>query len=190
MNIRPLYYLLLGLLLVAALSGGVTLLVRRSNNPGIEILLPTATPTPELKVYVSGAVNREGVYSLKQGDRVEQALAAAGGAAESADLSPINLAQRLRDQDHIHVPKVGETIPLTTTPSPTSDSRRIDINTASAQLLDSLPGVGPTRASAIVRYREEHGDYCSTEQVMQVEGIGQGIYGQIRDLITVGRGCE
>ena len=173
------YRLLLGLLTMAAVAGGVFFAVRASSSSGISIQLPTATPTPEVRVYVSGAVREPWVYTLGPGDRVADALKAAKGATVDADLARVNLALRLHDQDHIHVPQRGEQVPVTSQPT------RVNINTAPAAVLATLPGIGPVKAAAIVEYREANGAFVRVDQLMQVQGIWPAIYEQLRDLVTV-----
>ena len=87
-------YVVLGLIIMGALSGAIALLATKSgsNNPGVEIMLPTSTPIPELKVYVSGAVVAPGVYDMRQGQRLVDAIEAAGGSTQGARLSCMNLA--------------------------------------------------------------------------------------------------
>lgn len=109
-SLRNLAFYVLLALFIGALSAGITLLITDdgSNSPGIEILVPTVTASPVLKVYVSGGVQIPGVYTLKRGDRVEDAIQAAGGAVEGAQLSCVNLAVRVTDEAHFHVPDAGE----------------------------------------------------------------------------------
>ncbi|MDP3063041.1 MAG: helix-hairpin-helix domain-containing protein [Chloroflexota bacterium] len=177
-----LYRLLVLALALAVVAGVAVLLVRLGNTSGVEVLLPTATPTPELKVYVSGAVARPDVYTLVPGDRVEDALAFAGGVLDGADISRLSLAQRVRDGDHIYVPRQGEALP---TPTASAADGRIDINTATSAELETLPQIGPVVARAIVSYREEHGAFASVEELMLVKGIGPATLEKLRDRVTV-----
>jgi competence protein ComEA len=197
----------------ALVLGAVVLLVRRDDNAAIQILLPTpevraAAPgtsgappvdrgmTPAMSVYVSGAVRNPGVYPLGEDARLADALAAAGGATGDAQLESINLARRVRDEEHYHIPRVGETPP----PAPNTaggqalapvasaseeDGGLIDLNSASEALLDTLPGIGKTLASAIVAYRELNGPFSSVEEIINVPRIGPATYEKIRDLVTV-----
>ena len=132
---NALFYLMT-VLFVAALSGGIALLVvqGKDGGPGLEILLPTPTPPPVLKVHVSGAVARPGVYTMVEGDRVEEALAAAGGITGSGNLSCLNLAQRVVDEARYQVPAQDEPCPTAPASPPSRDAEgRIDLNTATAQ---------------------------------------------------------
>ncbi len=176
------------ILLIAAVSGGIALLVvqHRSGSSGVQIQLPTITPTPELKVYVSGAVARPGVYSMANGDRLADLIAAAGGADGGARLTCVNLAARISDEDHFHVP--GREEPCQAAPSvagTAQEDSRTDLNTATAAQLESLRGIGPVKAAAIVGYRQSNGPFESTEQIMDVNGIGAKTYEGIRDLASV-----
>ena len=126
---------LLVLAIVATVVGALTLLARRSSSDGgLEIVLPTTVPQASavLKVYITGAVNSPGVYTVDDGDRLIDVIEAAGGAAEQADLAAMNLAARVRDQDHWHVPVLGEETgrPTTLAGRP---SDRIDLNSADAE---------------------------------------------------------
>ncbi|MBM3947663.1 MAG: ComEA family DNA-binding protein [SAR202 cluster bacterium] len=182
----------LALAVAAALAGTIFLLVRSgSAGEGIElvVLSPTATQVVVFKVYVTGAVRNPGVYEVKAGDRLAEVLAAAGGPTEGADLIAVNLAARVRDEEHRHVPKVGEAVEVAggaDGPSGVvSASGRLDINTATADELVALPGIGQVRAQAIIRYRDANGPFARVEDLLEVEGIGPATLEAIRDLIEV-----
>ncbi len=156
---------------------------------------PTPAPTPApppIIVYVSGAVAHPGVYALPPDARVADALAAAGGPLDGADLAPVNLARRLRDEEQVHIPRPGETplalptplLPAAATPGG-GTAGLVNINAASAAELDSLPGIGPGYAQRIVEYRESHGPFATVEEIQNVPGIGPATFARIRDLITV-----
>jgi len=151
---------------------------------------PTATPQP-IQVYVTGAVAQPGVYALPWDCRVQQAITAAGGAAADADLLRVNLAQRLYDEDQVYIPHLGEASalpvpPLTRAdpPATATSSRGVNINTAPAEELIALPGIGPALAQRVIDYREANGPYQSKADIKKVKGIGDGIFAQIQDLIT------
>ena len=176
---------LVGLIFVA-IAAGLVLFVKNYTNdsPGVEILLPTDTPPAEIQVYISGAVASPGVYRLTDGDRLADAVELAGGATEDAVLSQVNLARQLKDEDHFHIPKVGEAEQnLNGTGEVNS---LIDLNTASVSQLETLPGIGPVRAQAIVDYRETNGLFEAIEDVINVRGIGNATYESIRDVICAG----
>jgi competence protein ComEA len=153
---------------------------------------PTATLAP-LRVYLTGEVAQPGVFELPPGSIVEDAVLAAGGFTERAEVEALNLAQRLADGMHIHVPVRGEAAtipPISGGDEPpdgaTGQPLLVNINTATAEELAALPGIGPAIAEAIIAYRQDNGFFTTTEQVMDVPGIGESKYEQIRGLITTG----
>jgi competence protein ComEA len=146
-----------------------------------------ATPTPAtINVYVSGAVENPDVYSLPLNSIVKDAVAAAGGATADADLDRINLAARLSDQMQVYVPRKGEAAPPPNGSSSVASTAVININTASVEELDKLPGIGPALAKVIVDYRATHGPFKTIEDINNVKGIGDALYAKLKDLITVG----
>jgi competence protein ComEA len=171
-----------------------TVLKRPDPGPMLTITLqprPTldpATPTPAtINVYVSGAVNKPDVYALPLGSLVKDAVAKAGGAAVDADLDHVNLALKLSDQMQVYVPRKGETV---ATPKASSGSATlsapININTATAEELDRLPGIGPSLAQVIIDYRTQHGPFKTIEAINEVKGIGDALFAKIKDSIMVG----
>ena len=174
--------LALVLLFMLALAGGIAALVQRGGG-GVEVTLPEATRTPSLKAYITGAVNRPGVYGFTDGDRLDELLRMAGGPIEDADISGLNLALRLRDEGHFYVPTVGETLPVTSQNAGVIPDDVIDLNSATAADLETLPGIGKVKAEAIVEHRESVGRFSTVEEVMAVPGIGpatlNGIKGQV-----------
>jgi competence protein ComEA len=149
----------------------------------------TATLTP-LRVHVSGAVLHPDVYVLPPGSIVRDAVMAAGGPAPDADLERINLAVELQDQQQVRVPRKGETL----TPASEDSSRGsegtsglININTATAAQLETLPRIGPAMAQRIVEYREANGPFKTIEEIQNVPGIGPATFNGLKDLITVGQ---
>jgi competence protein ComEA len=146
------------------------------------------TPTPAtINVYVSGAVDNPDVYPLPLNSIVKDAVAAAGGATDEADLDRINLASRLSDQMQVYVPRKGEAAPPPPNGSaPAAATEMININTASVEDLDKLPGIGPSIAKAIIDYRTTNGPFKKIEDINDVKGIGDALYAKIKDQITVG----
>jgi len=179
------------LLLLLILVGGALLYLRWPRPTPIEIIEPTPVPasTPaEIGVYVVGAVLNPGVYFLPQGSRVDDALEAAGGPTDEADLVRVNLVKRVCDEEQIYVPRLGEENPPLPPPSGSSGGQaggKIDINTATAAELETLPGIGPVRAQRIVDYRKANGPFTAIEDIKNVRGIGDAIFADIEDLITV-----
>ena len=136
-------------------------------------------------MFVSGAVVRPGVYQLQEGDRLGDALVVAGGPTADADLRSVNQALRVRDEDHLHIPRIGETPVVKSPREEMSALVRLNINEADVGALKELPNIGETRANAIVAYREQNGGFGELAEIMEVDGIGPGIFESIRDLITV-----
>lgn len=152
--------------------------------PSLTPIPPTSTPSP-LTVSLGGAVTCPGEYTLPPGSLLADALQAAGGPAPNADLDRLNLAQALEPGQYIHVPAVGEVLP-TPTPYGLASDGRIDINLAGAELLQTLPNVGPATAQNIIEYRQSQGLFEKIEDIVQVKGIGEKTFEKIQDLITVG----
>jgi competence protein ComEA len=187
--------LVVALIVVLAAAGAVGLLLaRRPETAPIEIRppaptatpLPTATPAP-WRVYVTGAVRHPGVVTVAPAARVEDAVRAAGGPADEADLERINLAAPVYDGQHLRVPAVGEEFSVTDEglASP-GVARRVNINLATVAELDTLPGIGEVTAAKIVAYRQQHGPFRTIEAIMDVSGIGEAKFEAIKALITVG----
>ena len=141
-------------------------------------------------VYVCGSVVTPGVYELEQGSRVCDALEAAGGFSEGADENRINLAAGVRDGEMIFFPMEGEEIPDAAAGyaygiEGSAEGGLININTADVTLLCTLPGIGESKAKAIIRYREEHGAFRDITEIRNVSGIGENLYRDIADLICI-----
>jgi len=148
----------------------------------------TTTPT-SVVVYVAGDVVAPGVYTLPAPARVNDALAAAGGAAPTADLDVVNLAATVHDGERVYVPAVGQPIPpsieITASGGSSAPTGPVNINTATADELDVLPGVGPATAAAIIARRQEHGPFQSVDELADVRGIGPAKLDALRGLVTV-----
>jgi competence protein ComEA len=160
---------------------------RPSSQDGIDVRLPeAATPTPgdgQLKVYVTGAVQRPGVYSIRPGDRVADAIEAASGPTEDADTININFARRLRDEDHITVPRKGDPLAISITAD--APARRIDINTATTATLETLPGIGPSRAKSIIDSRLRDGPFTDPADLVKRKLLPQSVFDGLKDLIDI-----
>lgn len=147
----------------------------------------------EISVYICGEVKKPDVVKVKEGTVLDDALELVGGPTDAADLNSINLAYRLCDQDMIKIPKKGEKltgtekyIPPTNPTQPASKKDgKININTASESELDTLPGVGPSTAKAIIKYREQKGAFKAIEEIKNVNGIGDSKFNLMKDNITV-----
>lgn len=135
-------------------------------------------------VDIKGEVKNPGVYKLEKGSRVFQLVNSAGGYKDSADHNALNLSKILRDEEVIYIPNLSEEFP---TYQEYSDkvSLKININNAPKELLDTLPGIGPSTAQAIVDYIEENTYFNTIEEIMNVPGIGENTFDKFKDLITV-----
>ena len=136
---------------------------------------------------VKGAVNRPGVVMLPEGSRVQDAVRAAGGLAPNADVERVNLAAPLADGMAVVIPRRGENPPSVGDPAlaGAAQGEKVDLNRATAAELDALPGIGPSKAAAIVKYREEKGPFRTVEDLLDVPGIGPALLEQIRDRVVV-----
>lgn len=138
-------------------------------------------------VDIKGAVKNPGVYQMKAGDRVKDALDAAGGLTGEADSQKVNLAQRVEDQMVIVVPKVGEEVtemPAGATSKKASKEGKVNINTATVEELKTLKGVGEKKAEAIIDYRKKNGSFKTKEDLMKVRGIGKKLFESFQERIV------
>lgn len=147
--------------------------------------------SPGIFVYVCGAVNAPGVYELDQGSRVYEAIAMAGGLSKEAAGETLNQASVARDGERIYVPSksdlekglAADGRPETTDPDASKEDK-VNINTSTKEELMNLPGIGDAKAESIISHREANGPFTSIEDLMQVEGIKQGVFNKIKDRIT------
>lgn len=193
-------------------GGGAGGASRGSTLPGGAAVTTVAT---QLVVHAAGAVQRPGVYRLAPGGRVDDLVTAAGGLSTDADTGRLNLAAPLQDGERLYVPRVNQDqIPSAvdgdgpaTTPAGSGGSRAtgssggssgssgssasapgagpVNLNTASLEQLDTLPGVGPSTAQAIADYRQEHGRFKTVDELLEVRGIGDAKMAQLRPRVTV-----
>lgn len=177
-----------GMLFSVVLFGGVALLLSRPQPVQITVNPPQPTPTVTapgpIVVYITGAIANPGLHTMPHDSRVQVALTSAGGALPVADLQRVNLAQRLRDGDHVHVPAEGEAL-STTSAINAASGPQIDLNRADATQLEALPGIGPVIAARIVAYREANGPFTALEQLTNVEGIGEATLSNITPLLRI-----
>jgi competence protein ComEA len=143
-----------------------------------------------IMVDIQGAVKYPGVYSLAEGDRLIDAIHAAGGYLADADTRMLNHAMKLPDEFFIYVPRVGEEVDFSSSfMSQQSDGAdgdgKVNINTADTEKLMTIPGIGPSKASAIIQYRDENGPFASVDAIMDVSGIGQKTFERLESFITV-----
>lgn len=176
-----------GILFGLFLAALIWVVVRNPSGEAVT-LRPAPTERPII-VHITGAVPRPGVYALPEGSRVQDVIAAAGGFLAEAEKSQINLAALLIDGEKLDIPYIEGGSPILPTPGPTvvaATTELININVASQGELETLPGIGPTTAQKIIDYRQQNGAFVSIEEIVNVSGIGPGIFERIKDLITVG----
>jgi competence protein ComEA len=166
--------------------------------PGTSGDAPPADAASTITVAAAGAVARPGVYVVPTKSRVADVVAAAGGTLPDADLDQVNLAAKVADADRVFVPRKGQPVPpvvgagsggLTSGAggaAPGSTSNPVDLNTATAEQLDALPGVGPATAQAILAYRSAHGGrFKSVNELLEVRGIGPAKFEALQGLVRV-----
>ena len=137
-------------------------------------------------VHAAGAVVRPGVYKLRAGARVADLLDAAGGPIAEADLDALNLAAPLTDGERVYVARKGEVAPPVAGGDGTTGKQGpVNLNTATAEELDALPGVGPSTAQAILEFRKEHGRIRSVDELLEVRGIGEAKLAALRSKVRV-----
>ncbi|KRN88922.1 helix-hairpin-helix domain-containing protein [Ligilactobacillus ceti] len=150
--------------------------------------------TKKYYVDIKGAIKKPGVYAVVKGSRITKLLKQAGGASEEADLSQVNLAQKLNDEDVIYIPYKGENIhdfkqqsaQATTQKSQnTSSAGKVNLNTADKNELMSLNGIGAKKADQIIAYRTKNGSFQNVTDLKNVSGIGDKIYASLAEQITV-----
>jgi competence protein ComEA len=191
---RPYIAMLFLFLLVL---GGTIWALRRPEPAALTIITPTPRPTPTTAlviVDVRGAVAKPGVYTLTAGSRVQDALAQAGDVLPNAETRALNLARRVNDGEQIYVPTIGEaTVPPPAVSGKNVQSNaatktpigKINLNTATLEELDALPGIGPSIAQRIIDFRTQNGAFEKIDDVKKVRGIGDALFSSIKDMITV-----
>jgi competence protein ComEA len=187
---KTVMYIFIGILLGLLLAGGIWVAARTPEGESVT-LIPAPTPEP-LRVHVAGAVVRPGVYALPEDGRIEDAVEAAGGFVVEADKNALNLAAFLEDGERLDIPYVEgyepateEEFAVTGTPSPNAGEDLVNINTASLDELVKLPRIGEAIAQRIIDYRDDNGSFTRIEDIKNVTGIGESIFDEIKDLITV-----
>jgi competence protein ComEA len=174
-------------IIVGVLFGvGILFLISRPPRGDPIQLIPAPTESP-IMVYVSGAVGKSGLYSFPMGSRVNDAIQAAGGFTENADINFLNLAKLLEDGEQVIVP---ELISPGTSGSQSLPNypllALVNINTATLEQLDTLPEIGPKTAQNIIDYRNANGPFTKIEDVLKVPDVGPATFENIKDLITIG----
>ena len=189
------------ILLVGAnyLRGQISPPARDENAAAVTVGLKESRTSPSLKVHVTGAVARPGLYELDAGSRAADALEKAGGATPAADINQINLAAKLADGQQLVVPEFGAAGAGGAAPGTAPGSgataggsqgssgakQPVNLNTATLEQIDSLDGIGPKTAQKIIDYREAHGGFKSIEELMEVPGIGPSKFEQLKGEVVV-----
>jgi competence protein ComEA len=184
---------LAGLAALAAvgLVGGYGVAMRARPRPmKVSLAAPQAREGENVRrifVHVGGAVRRPGLYRLAGGARVDDAVRAAGGVLEDADLDALNLAARVKDGDKVLVPARGDGSDGASAQGGAGGAQGslVNLNTATAADLDTLPGIGPALAQRILDFRERNGGFRTVEDLLEVPGIGSKKFEELRDLVTV-----
>ncbi len=176
--------LAVGIVAAAAVVLLAPRVLHRGGAPAAVVPLRTATrarvATTALVVDVAGAVARPGLYHLPSGTRIADAVAAAGGLSAKADSTLVNLAAPLADGEQVLVPVRGAAAAAGGAPSPTAP---VDLNTATPDQLDALPGIGPATAEKIIAYRQAHGPFRAVDELEGVPGIGPSKLAQLKGLV-------
>ena len=134
-------------------------------------------------IDVKGAVFKEGVYEMKEGDRVKEAIEKAGGLLPDADMKKVNLAQMVQDQMLLYVPNKNE--PVQEGAASSKGEGKVQINTASKEQLEKITGIGSRKAESILKYREEHGPFQKIDDLLEIDGIGRKSLEKIKDQIII-----
>lgn len=167
-----------------------------NNIEDVKMVKNSENTTKKISIYISGAVNSPGVVELKSNDRLMEGVKLCGDLTEEADTNRINLAMKVKDEGHYIIPKVGEEIIVedsnveTESKNNSSDGEgneknKININSASIEELDSLPGVGEVTAQKILDYREENKEFKSIDEIKNVKGIGENKFNDLKDYICI-----
>jgi competence protein ComEA len=181
--------LLAGLILIFVLPqrGSAIVLITKTPN-----LTPIPTATLSLiRVHLTGAINAPGILSLPKGANLADAIEKAGGLIDGYDSNLLNLAEVLQDGSRIHIPNIAEQESGFNNPQRSQPLLNIEepllvnINTADLDTLVLLPGIGPSKAQAIIQYREQNGLFMRIEDIQKVKGIGPSTFDSIKDLITI-----
>jgi len=153
-------------------------------------IVETSSEESRIKVYIAGQVRYPGVVDIPKDSRLYEAVELAGGSLADADLSRVNLALRISDGHMYIIPKIGEELPASLGVESIgvqtqSEDGKININSADKTLLETLPGIGPTRAEGIIEHRERHGSFETIDEIKNVSGIGDKIFEGLKDYVTV-----
>ncbi len=192
MNNREKYLVGIIIVLIGALLFSLNRPVREEKKEEPSIIIEDEEPKSfKIAVHIGGAVRNPGLYYISSDSRVADAIQVAGGPTSEADLDAINLASKVTDGSKILVPSKLKTLDTSSDIKDSqgetlvTNSKKININTASTKELEELPGIGPALAERIVSYRETNGPFKSIEEIKKVSGIGEKKFEAIKDLIVV-----
>lgn len=176
---------------------GVILLFNKEEYTQIETDNVFDTATEEyidveksIKIHISGEVNYNGILELREGSRIDDAIKQAGGITQNADIKKINLAYELSDGQKIYIPSFEdeenkEYITENSGLENEEKDEKININKATQTELETLPGIGPSLALKIIKYREENGKFTNVEELKNVSGVGENKYEELKELIKI-----
>ena len=173
MEIHHKYRLIIVILLLSIVAGSSIFLIVRYSQVTRPMEISLATHTNPITIDIRGEVVNPGFYQLYWGDCLSDAIDAAGGFTTHAAISNLPLSSFLEHNDYIFVPSVH------------NSPQRVNINTAEKWLLEALPGIGKTRADNIIAYRSINGPFQNIKEIINVPNIGEGIFSNIKDLITI-----
>ena len=200
---KPLHYMIYGLLIGLLAAGSIFLISQQEHGTPIT-LSPAPSPSPTLppkptptlvpiQVQIGGEVINAGIYAIEKDRRLVDLLELVGGLTEQADLDRVNFAALLHDGDYFYIPGLDEPIPDTARNSPKNSNSEsaikfdypLNLNEVNQEALESLPDIGPTKAIAILVYRDEIGGFTSVDELLNVPGIGPAILESLRDYIII-----
>lgn len=203
MTLKPWLYILCGVLFGLLAAGAILLISQPERGHPIALTpapsptpsslpKPTATPSP-IQVLIKGQVAKPGIYQLDKETRLSDLIELAGGLTELADVNRVNNVFILRDGDYFYIPANNEIIPETARNAPGNNpldaadyfDYPLDLNEATQEALESLPGIGPSKASDIISFREQMGPFSSVEDLLNIPGIGPTTLESIREYLIV-----
>ena len=180
--------------LISYFSGGSSELNKNDNesifveeNESMEVITKKEEKESiKIVVDIKGEIKNPNIYWLEEGCIIEDLINVAGGITEEGDLSKINRAQKLNDHEVVIIPNINDKESEIENIIPSSnDKNKVNINTASINELDTLSGIGPSKAEAIIKYREENGTFKSIEEIKNVTGIGEALFEKFKENITI-----
>ena len=203
MPLKAWAYILMGVLIGLMATGAILLIAQPNRGSPITLLpAPTVTPTSlpkpsatvtPIQVLIKGQVVNPGIYTLEKNARLLDLIELAGGLTQQADQNRVNQAFLLRDGDYFYIPSLEEKIPDTARNAPGNNplddpsffEYPLDLNAATQEGLESLPGIGPSKAEEIITYREQNGPFVTVEDLLNVPGVGPAILESIREYLII-----